>query len=176
MTKEKRQQLLSKLDSYSILDACCGGRMFWFDKKNPNALYIDIREEHTFITKGNHGVDNRHRQILPDIVMDFRKMDLPDNHFSLVVFDPPHLKAGRKSYMAQIYGSLSDTDWKQDLAKGFSECFRVLKPNGVLIFKWNESDIPLREILALTPVPPLFGHRSGKAMKTHWICFMKEEI
>ncbi len=153
-----------------ILDACCGGRMFWFNKKHPNALYVDIREQADFQT--GKGVDNRHRAILPDRVMDFRKLDLPDNSFSLVVFDPPHLKIGRKSYFAQIYGSLEDS-WQEDLQKGFAECFRVLKENGVLVFKWSESDIPLREILALTPVQPLFGHRSGKAQKTHWICFMK---
>lgn len=27
-----------------ILDACCGGRMFWFNKKHPNALYVDQRK------------------------------------------------------------------------------------------------------------------------------------
>lgn len=155
-----------------ILDACCGGRMFWFNKKHPNALYIDIREEQVFESRGNKGVDNRWRSVLPDKVMDFRKMKLPSNHFNLVVFDPPHLKLGKKSYFAQIYGSLEDT-WQEDLKKGFAECFRVLKKNGTLVFKWNESDILLKEILKLTPVQPLFGHRSGKAQKTHWVCFMK---
>lgn len=24
-----------------ILDACCGSRMFWFDKHNPFALFVD---------------------------------------------------------------------------------------------------------------------------------------
>jgi hypothetical protein len=28
-----------------ILDACCGSRMFWFDKGNPNCLFIDKRSE-----------------------------------------------------------------------------------------------------------------------------------
>jgi len=162
----------STIQTKKILDACCGGRMFWFNKKHPDTLYVDIRKEKHFISRGNKGVDNRHRHILPDKVMDFRKLDLPDNSFSLVVFDPPHLKLGRKSYFAQIYGSLENT-WKDDITKGFAECFRVLKEDGVLIFKWSESDILLREILALTPVKPLFGHRSGKAQKTHWVCFMK---
>lgn len=27
-----------------ILDACCGSRMFWFDKKNPYVLFQDIRD------------------------------------------------------------------------------------------------------------------------------------
>lgn len=160
------------MEPKKILDVCCGGRMFWFNKKHPNALYLDIRQEKHFVSRGNKGVDNRHRAILPDKVMDFRKLDLPDESYSLIVFDPPHLFAGRKSYFAQIYGSLEDT-WQEDLRSGFSECFRVLKPDGVLIFKWNESDIPLREILALTPVQPLFGNRSGKASKTHWVAFMK---
>ncbi len=155
-----------------VLDVCCGGRMFWFDKKNPNALFVDIRRQEDFVVRGNHGIDNRHKSILPNKVMDFRKLDLPAESFSLVVFDPPHLTLGKKSYYAQIYGSLGP-EWKDDLTKGFAECFRVLKPNGVLVFKWNESEILLREILALTPVKPLFGHRSGKAQKTHWVCFMK---
>lgn len=153
-----------------ILDACCGGRMFWFDKKHPNALYIDIRQEEDYQT--GKGKDNRHRAIRPDKVMDFRKMDLPANHFNLVVFDPPHLKIGKRSYFGQIYGVLENT-WQEDIRCGFKECFRVLKPTGILIFKWNESDIPLRNILELTPHKPLFGHRSGKASKTHWVTFMK---
>lgn len=113
-------------------------------------------------------------EIKPDKVMDFRKLDLPDNSFSLVVFDPPHvLNAGEKSFLAKKYGYLKKDTWKADLKAGFAECFRVLKPNGVLIFKWCEMHIPVKEILALTPERPLFGNRSGKASKTHWICFMK---
>lgn len=27
-----------------ILDVCCGGRMFWFDKNNPDVLFVDNRE------------------------------------------------------------------------------------------------------------------------------------
>ena len=28
-----------------ILDVCCGSRMFWFDKHNPLALFVDKRSE-----------------------------------------------------------------------------------------------------------------------------------
>ena len=28
-----------------ILDACCGSRMFWFDKHNPLVLFVDKRSE-----------------------------------------------------------------------------------------------------------------------------------
>lgn len=154
-----------------ILDVACGGRMFWFDKKEPHTLFVDNRIMQ--LEEVGHGINKRTRSCLPDKVMDFRKLDLPDNSFTLVVFDPPHFFAGEKSYTAKQYGSLNKKTWKNDLSKGFSEAFRVLKPEGVLIFKWNEFMIPLKEILKLTPHKPLFGHKSGKAQLTHWLCFMK---
>lgn len=155
-----------------ILDPCCGGRLFWFDKENPNVLFCDIRMmEPTIVGKGK---DARVRRCIPDKIMDFRNMDIPDETFRLVVFDPPHLFLGENSYMAQTYGSLNKLTWKDDIKKGFSECFRVLKREGILIFKWSESDIPLKKILNLTNYKPLFGHQSGKAQKTHWLTFMKQ--
>ena len=154
-----------------ILDACCGGRHFWFDKHNEDVLFVDKRVLPPTVI--GSGKDARTRECQPDIVMDFRDMGLPDNTFSLVVFDPPHLFLGENSYLINQYGALDKKTWREDLSKGFSECFRVLKDEGVLIFKWNESDVPLREVLALTDKKPLFGHPSGKAQKTHWVCFMK---
>lgn len=71
--------------------------------------------------------------------------------------------------MAKKYGKLSD-NWKDDIKKGFSECMRVLKPNGTLIFKWNEEQIKLSEILPLFSEKPIFGNRRAK---THWLVFMK---
>lgn len=155
-----------------VLDACCGDRAFWFDKKNPDVLFADKRVMPPEIV-GN-GINARIRKCLPDKVMDFRKMDIPDNTFKMIVFDPPHLFVGENSYMAKCYGALDRETWEEDLRKGFSECFRVLQPNGILIFKWNEHDILLKKILELAPHKPLFGHPSGKAQKTHWVCFLKE--
>lgn len=90
-----------------VLDACCGSRMFWFDRVDPRAIFVDNRQ------------------------------------------------TSRLSH------------------RGFAECFRVLRPDGTLIFKWNEHEIPVSQILALTPHKPLFGQRCGKTAKTHWIVFMK---
>jgi hypothetical protein len=59
------------------------------------------------------------------------------------------------------------------LCKGFAEFFRVLRPEVTLIFKWCEYDVPVAEVLSLTPEKPLYGHRSGKQSKTHWIAFLK---
>lgn len=155
-----------------VLDVCCGGRMFWFDKKNPNVLFLDRRIVAPMVV--GKGKDARNFSCQPDKVMDFRDLKVKSNTYSLVVFDPPHLTSlGNKSYMAQKYGTLDKLTWREDIRKGFAECFRVLKKDGVLIFKWNEHDVPLREVLKLTPERPLFGHPSGKASKTHWVAFMK---
>lgn len=150
-----------------ILDACCGSRMFWFDKKNPNTLFNDIRNEsHTLC-------DGRGLEIKPDTEMNFTKMSFPDNSFNMVVFDPPHLnKLGKNSWMAKKYGVLNET-WQEDITQGFNECMRVLKPMGTLIFKWNETQIKVSEILSLIEFKPLIGHKSGKLSNTHWMCFMK---
>ena len=154
-----------------ILDVCCGGRMFWFDKNNPDVLFLDKRTvPGRMVGKGRNA---RMFECRPDKVMDFTDLKLPSNSFSLVVFDPPHLtRAGKGSYMGLKYGVL-DKNWQDQISKGFKECFRVLKKNGVLIFKWNEYDIRLSKILALTPVKPLFGHPSGKRQQTHWVSFIK---
>lgn len=150
-----------------ILDACCGSRMFWFDKKNKDTVFMDIREYTDTLC------DGRTLEVKPDIVADFTDMPFEDESFYLVVFDPPHLaKIGENSWMGKKYGRLN-ADWTTQLSKGFAECFRVLKPNGILVFKWNETDIPTKEILKLTSHKPLFGHKSGKRSNTHWICFMK---
>lgn len=149
-----------------ILDACCGSRMFWFDRQNKNVLFMDCRELEDTLC------DGRKLVIKPDIIADFRNMPFEDNSFYMVVFDPPHLlRVGENSYMAKKYGKLSDS-WHDDIFKGFNECMRVLKPNGTLIFKWNEEQIKLKEILDLIPYQPLFGNRL-RGQKTHWLCFMK---
>jgi hypothetical protein len=71
-----------------ILDVCCGGRMFWFDKNDANTLFVDNRRVDPEIV-GN-GKDARVFSCNPDKVMDFRNLQLQGETFSLVVFDPPH--------------------------------------------------------------------------------------
>ena len=160
-----------------VLDACCGGRMMWFDKEDVRAIFSDIRSETMELDHLPAAKGRSPKVVDPDVLSDFRDMDFPGNHFHHVVFDPPHVRGiSMKSVTGFSYGSLDKESWKADLAAGFKECFRVLKPYGTLIFKWNEVDIPLREVLALTPVKPLYGHRSGKKANTHWVCFIKEEV
>lgn len=152
-----------------VLDACCGARMFHYDKQNPDVVFMDIRsEEHELC-------DGRKLEVRPNLLGDFRSMPFDDNTFNMVLFDPPHLeRAGKNSWMFKKYGVLRH-GWEEDLRAGFAECFRVLKPGGTLVFKWSEVQVQLAKILTLTPYKPLVGHRSGKAMNTHWILFLKPD-
>lgn len=153
-----------------ILDACCGNRMFWFDKQNPNVLFADNRQIETTMKDRDK---LRKLEINPDVIHDFTDMPYPDKFFKLVIFDPPHLiKGGDNSWLVKKYGRL-DKDWKTQLKKAFDECMRVLDIHGTLVFKWNETQIPVSEIIKAIGYQPLIGHKSGKQAKTHWLLFMK---
>ena len=158
-----------------ILDPCCGSKMMWFDRGHPDVIFGDRRRETITVPDRSHGRVDGTRMICidPDVRMDFRALPYPDGTFNLVAFDPPHLvRAGQKSWLAAKYGKLG-TDWRADLRQGFAECFRVLRPHGVLVFKWNETQIKGRQVLELAPHQPLFGNTSGKKAGTHWLVFMK---
>lgn len=156
-----------------VLDACCGSRMFWFDRQNADACFVDIRAERHELTDRSSRGGSRSLVIDPDIQADFTALPFADEHFALVAFDPPHLvRNGASGWLAKKYGKLG-ADWRDELRRGFAECFRVLRPDGVLVFKWNEHEVKVSEVLALTDVRPLFGNRCGKSAKSHWLVFMK---
>lgn len=150
------------MSARTVLDPASGSRMFYFDREDPRVLFGDIRSESHVLC------DGRALEVSPDEVMDFRAIPHNDAQFSVVIFDPPHLiRVGVKSWMFKKYGGLNVTTWREDLAAGLAECFRVLAPNGVLIFKWNATQIPVSEILALTPHKPLIGHRRVRQVGGH---------
>jgi SAM-dependent methyltransferase len=148
--------------------------MMWFNPDDSRAMFVDRRCE--VVERSAKATEKRFKPINvnPDMLADFTDLPFPNESFSLVVFDPPHGFFGATSFMAKEYGTLRQPDdWKAMIKGGFSECFRVLKPNGTLIFKWNETDVTVSQVLALVDAKPLFGHKSGKQMKTHWIAFLK---
>ena len=139
-----------------VLDACCGSRMFYFDKRDPDVIFADVRELETTLC------DGRTLLVKPDVKMDFRDMPYADNSFKVVVFDPPHLsKAGTGSWLAKKYGILPK-DWKMYLKQGFDECLRVLEPDGLLVFKWSEDQIKFSEVIKTFGKKPLLGIREAK--------------
>ncbi|MFM2490816.1 class I SAM-dependent methyltransferase, partial [Enterococcus avium] len=153
-----------------ILDMCCGGKMFYYDKENPDVEFVDKRVY--FEQLADHAID-----VNPTTVADFRNLPFEDNSYHLVVFDPPHVSyAGEDSWMFKKYGSLDKDTWKEDLAKGFDEAMRVLKPYGTLVFKWNDVQYPPADILRNIPYKPIFLQKvtkTAKGTRTHWMVFMK---
>ncbi|MDQ1855733.1 methyltransferase domain-containing protein [Chryseobacterium sp. WLY505] len=149
-----------------ILDVCCGSKMMWFNKQHPDVMYSDKRKG-IFEAYGNKTI------VDPDVVADFTNLPFSDNTFYIVVMDPPHSKwLGNNTILGQKYGQLL-SNWEIEIKEGFKECMRVLKPNGTLIFKWNDKDVKLSKLLEVIEHEPLFGHTSGKHGKTIWLCFMK---
>ncbi len=159
--------------SKSVLDVCCGSRMFWFKAEDDRAIFLDNRNETHTVRDSSTRAGLRTIRVAPDQIADFTALPFESEQFSLVVFDPPHLtRAGKNGWQAKKYGKL-EGNWKTMLSRGFSECFRVLRPEGTLIFKWNEYQVPVSQIISLSPVTPLIGQRCGKSAKTHWMVFLK---
>lgn len=163
---EKMTALPKDVNQKFILDATCAWRGMWFNKNHPNCLYIDNRVECN-----------------PDLVADFRNLDIPNESFYLIVWDPPHrtLTGVPKNHWMSKYGALNPETWQSDLKQGFSELWRILKPFGVLILKWSDDHISIKRIMPLFHEKPLFGqitkgtikNRRKHEAKTFWFCFMK---
>jgi len=157
------------LDNKLILDATAGFRMMWFDKHDPDTLYIDEREE-----------------CKPDILMSWRDLSkFPTESFKLIVFDPPHFRGDKGWHnpnikLNQDYGLLKPETWPKDISNAFTELWRCLKIEGVLLFKWNDHDVKFDKVLSLLPIKPLFGQQVKTSASKHhpcstiWFCFMKK--
>ena len=159
-----------------ILDACCGGRMWWWDKAHPLAVYMDKREA----PRGSVGELtgrpdwNPNWSCEPDVIGDFRAMPFEDESFQLVVFDPPHIvreKQPPEGINGLKYGALHPETEQDDLRRGFGECWRVLAPGGTLIFKWGAGSIARVE--PHFPATPIVGTRSPRGGQTRWFVFYK---
>lgn len=125
------------MNNKPILDVCCGGKMFYFDKHDPRVLFQDIRDLETTLC------DGRHFEVKPDVQADFTNMPYPDNSFAMVVFNlliwctlvernqkwlictaacprKPSLRGGSTSSMVH-YTPIGVICWPRDL-QNVSEC------------------------------------------------------
>jgi len=157
-----------------VLDVCCSQRSFWHDKNDDRVIFVDKRIATYPIDTGTKHTKGRSPVVVrPNVQASFTDLPFKSDYFNLVVFDPPHIRnLGETGYIWKKYGTLFP-GWEEELREGFSECFRVLQTSGTLVFKWSEYDIPLKRVLSLTEHKPLFGHKSGKQSKTHWVVFIK---
>ena len=78
-----------------ILDACCGSRMFWFDKSDPRAVFCDNRRIEEPLC------DRRVLQIEPDVLCDFKALPFPRRKF------PPR----------RLRPAASEASWAEELAR-----------------------------------------------------------
>lgn len=125
-----------------ILDATGGNRGIWFDKTHPGVTWIDIRKD---MHPGT-------------LLMDCRKTSFREGEFDLIVFDPPHMAIGPKAQMAERYGSFSTAYIRELCALAFREFHRILRPDGLLAFKWASHDTSLERVLGMASgFDPLVG-------------------
>ncbi|HEV2519450.1 MAG TPA: class I SAM-dependent methyltransferase [Thermoplasmata archaeon] len=147
-----------------ILDATAGNRGIWINKAYPGATFIDIRP-------GTHP---------QNLLVDCRHTSFADGEFDLVVFDPPHMSIGPRAQMAQRYGSFSTGYIRELVAEAFREFRRVLRPDGLVAFKWNDHDTPLQKVLDLaTGFEPLVGVRVAQRIhhesETSWVLLRRAD-
>lgn len=138
-----------------ILDLSAGRRAIWFNKKHPEATYLDVRGE-----------------VEPDFIVDTRRLPIfIGKNFDLIVFDPPHMNCGPNSNMSRVYGHHTTAQILDLIEVTAREAHRVSRPNALMALKWNDHDIKLQRVFDLMPQwEPLFGHltKDGPGSKTYW--------
>lgn len=165
-----------------ILDATCGFRGIWFQKNHPFVTFMDKRNEVVDSkTKGVKFKSRRRWKIKPDVVSEWKNAPFPDEYFDMIIFDPPHKIVNTKRELGAIekeYGCFYGNGWKKEIKEGVDKLFKILKPEGVFVFKWSDSNIDVNKILKLFPYKPMFG--SNTKSKGHtanfWIVFIKYRL
>jgi hypothetical protein len=150
--RRKNAKVLAKHDPEPwkwIIDLCCGGRHFWIDKECRESVFMDIRS----VDQGAISIQPNW-SVKPDLIGDYTDIPFNDDSFRLVIWDIPHKIKSDSGIINLKYGSLGE-NWKSDLERGFTEINRILEDRGILIFKFNDLDIPFKEILSAFPMDKL---------------------
>jgi|WetSurMetagenome_2_1015567.scaffolds.fasta_scaffold11738_2 hypothetical protein len=155
----------------SVLDVTASYRSMWSDKNDGDAVFVDQR-----------------REVHPDVIAVWAYLPFQDGVFPVVNWDPPHMiysVEGKPSFLTEKFGLLQRETWPRDLKIAFCEIWRVTKPTGVVLFKWNDNHVSAKKVLALFPVKHKFGSIVGGSRgvrrrgsteprsRTWWFCFVK---
>ena len=171
-----------------ILDATAGNRTMWKHKNTENIIYIDIEKK--LERKPTIFADNTNTPFLSGI-------------FDTIFYDPPHgwdvkgkvwiMHAGKHDkdkkranpFSFDYYGwdkYRSRANLLNHIYKAQKEFMRILKPDGLLWLKWNETRIPLRRMFMIfddwTELIRLVIEDPSQTLgnkQTYWICLIKEK-
>lgn len=165
-----------------ILDATTGFKGIWYQKNHPFVTFMDQRK--TVVntkTKNKSFKNSRRYKINPDVVSTWKDAPFPDDYFDMIIFDPPHLvieKGKKLSSLEMAYGCLYKDSWRRDLKEGIDKLFKILKPEGIFVFKWCENSIKIQDVLKLFPYSPMFGSntKSKRHTQNYWILFIKYDV
>jgi len=156
-----------------VLDASCGGRSIWIDKDHADAVYADLRLREP----GFHGQPGRTYAVRPDVQCDYRDLPFKDDSFDAAVIDPPHATREDgmdqlKGFVAKKYGALRAETWQSDLRQAFRELWRVVRPAGSVVLKFNDVGVNFENVISLAPEKPLVGTTTKKNnTETRWFLF-----
>ena len=155
-----------------ILDATCGLKQMWFQKDAKDVVYLDRRHNKIEYNGEFKGTIN------PNIIADNRFLPFKNECFDMVLFDPPHFITNSIGLYETIFSFYKPITWVAEMSDSIKECFRVLKINGFLVFKWGEKYKTLKIVLNMFPKEPLFGVKNIPAFQkirgTWWIVFRKD--
>jgi len=171
-----------------ILDATAGNRTMWKDGHIEDTIYIDME---------------RKLEVKPTIFADNTNTPFFDKQFDTIFYDPPHaygakgwfhslpdkaqfrFKYPNEKGIPRYYGGdkyKSGQELIVHIYKAQKEFHRILKSDGLLWLKWNETDMSLRRILQLFElwhillVLPIKSPQQTHGQKqTYWVCLAKEK-
>lgn len=172
-----------------ILDATAGNRTMWKTKDSEHIIYIDMEKKLT---------------IKPTIFCVNHKTPFPDATFDSIIYDPPHFHSDKSSFYVipdkesfkkkwQGYGDVpryyggdkynSKSELLSHVHKAQKEFLRILKDDGLIWLKWNESKIKLGTILILfeywqvmLKIPCKLSNPNRTDKRTYWVCLMKKKV
>lgn len=170
-----------------ILDATAGNRRMWMWRDSENIIYIDRQLK---------------LEMPPTIFCDNEQTPFKDELFDTIFYDPPHSwgdKGGFYSYPRHTeeymkkykdkdittYYGIEQYDRREQLVRHVynaqKELERIAKEDGLLWLKWNETAIPLDNILTvmtnwqcLMKIPVTMLVQKHGSEQTYWLCMQKK--
>lgn len=141
--------------------------------------------------------------VKPTIFCDNTQTPFSDGVFDTVISDPPHFYNDKSSFYAfpdketyqlkfKGYGDIpryygGDKYKTQTQLLGYvhrlqKECYRILKDEGLLWLKWNETYITINTVLALfdnwnvlLQIPVRLSNPNRTEKQTYWMCLCKKK-